>query len=97
MLAITENAATAIKGLAASRDLPEDGGIRIAPRDDGGVERLAALQVSLADSPADEDAIVEEYGAHVFLERNAASFLDDKVLDVRVENRRARFVIGQPD
>jgi iron-sulfur cluster assembly protein len=96
MLAITKNAVTAIKGLAASRELPESGGIRISARDDAELERSGSLDLSLAASPAEDDTVVDEHGARVFVERNAAAFLDDKVLDVRVKDTRARFVIADP-
>src|SRR3954452_1153297 len=63
MLAITKNAVTAIKGLAASRELPESGGIRISARDDAELERSGSLELSLAASPAEDDTIVDEHGA----------------------------------
>jgi Fe-S cluster assembly iron-binding protein IscA len=37
--------------------------------------------------------VIEEQGARVFLEREAASFLDDKVLDASVEQDQVAFTI----
>jgi iron-sulfur cluster assembly protein len=95
VLAITETAATAIKSLAASQELPDDGGVRIAAREGAEVEDPGALELSLAEGPAEDDAVVEEHGAHVFVEPHAASYLDDKLLDAYLEGNRARFVVGE--
>jgi iron-sulfur cluster assembly protein len=95
VLAITETAATAIKGLAAAQELPDEGGVRIAAREAAEVDGTGALRLSLADGPAEGDAVVEEHGAQVFLEPQAASYLDDKLLDAYIEGSQARFVLGE--
>lgn len=94
MLAITETAATAIKTLTDGRDLPDQGGLRIAAREDAAVQDPGGLELSLAESPSAQDAVVDEHGAHVFLAPRAAACLDDKVLDAVLEPGRARFVVG---
>jgi Fe-S cluster assembly iron-binding protein IscA len=44
--------------------------------------------------PAEDDEVIEEHGARVFLEPAAASLLDDKVLDANVEEDRVAFTIA---
>ena len=97
MLLISEGAAEAIKRIVSSATIPEEGGVRIAavPIDD----QSARLDLSVAESPDVGDTVIEEKGAHVFLDDSAASFLDDKVLDATVEGETVSFSIieRQPD
>jgi len=93
MLTITDRAAEAIKGIVASPEVPEGAGLRIVARPGGQPE--GALEVSIAALPAEEDKVVEESGAQVFLEPAAAEALDDKVLDAEVEGGEVRFAVGE--
>ncbi|WP_085910724.1 MULTISPECIES: adhesin [Pseudonocardia] len=78
MLAITENAAEAIKTLSTDAELPEDGGLRItAPDPEQG------LELALARTADAQDTVLRGEGITVFLEPTAAQMLDDKVLDVQ--------------
>jgi hypothetical protein len=45
--------------------------------------------------PAEDDQVVEESGAQVFLEPHAAEALDDKVLDAEIERGEVRFAVGE--
>jgi iron-sulfur cluster assembly protein len=38
--------------------------------------------------------VVEEHGAHVFLEPRAASYLDDKLLDANIDGQQVRFAVS---
>jgi Fe-S cluster assembly iron-binding protein IscA len=44
--------------------------------------------------PAEDDEVIEEQDARVFLEAEAASLLDDKVLDATVEEDKVAFTIA---
>ena len=91
MLAITENAAEAIQTIVASSpEVREKGGLRILARPEGEQEKL---ELTIAAIPAEDDEVVEEHGAHVFLDPEAASYLDDKVLDARVEGNQVGFAL----
>ena len=50
----------------------------------------AALQLSTATGPAENDQILEASGARLYLEPEAATYLEDKVLDAQVDQE------GQP-
>ncbi|HKS43542.1 MAG TPA: iron-sulfur cluster biosynthesis family protein [Amycolatopsis sp.] len=82
MLAMTDAAADAITALTAQEGKQETGGLRFevqAQQDSG-----AQLALSVADQPEAGDQVLgTEGGARVFLEPQAAQFLDDKVLDVQ--------------
>jgi iron-sulfur cluster assembly protein len=73
--------------------VPEGAGLRIATRRESPAE--AAFEVSVAPVPAEEDQVVEESGAQVFLEPHAAEALDDKVLDAEIEGGEVRFAVGE--
>jgi len=83
MLTLTPTAAEAVRGLVASSQMDDEGGVRIEP----GATTAAALQLTLVDGPEAADQAVEELGVHVFLEPTVAEFLDDKVLDAQIPSR----------
>jgi len=94
VLTITTDAATAIKGIVETADV-DGGGLRIfaEPQNDS----QASLEIALAPAPGPSDQVIDAEGATIYLEQNAADFLDDKQLDADVEGDQIRFsVIDQP-
>ena len=91
MLALTHDAAAVIRSIVEQADVPEEGGLRITaePLD----EQQAALELSVVEEPEALDEVVEQEGAHVFLEPVVAEALADKVLDAEVEAGGVRFTI----
>lgn len=84
MLMLTETAAEVVKAITSTPQAPEGTGLRIEssvpqPAD------AAALQLSTAVAPAEDDQIIESSGARVYLEPQAAAYLDDKVLDAQLD------------
>ncbi|MBK0868047.1 MAG: HesB/YadR/YfhF-family protein [Saccharopolyspora sp.] len=79
MLTISESAAEVIKVVLAGGESGESSGLRIAPVANASGE--GELQAAIASEPQADDEVVEESGARVFLEPQAASLLGDKVLD----------------
>jgi Fe-S cluster assembly iron-binding protein IscA len=53
----------------------------------------ANFQLSVVRLPAEDDEVIEAEGARVFLAPEAASLLDDKVLDADVAHDRVAFTI----
>ncbi|MBB5834526.1 Fe-S cluster assembly protein HesB [Kribbella italica] len=83
MLTLTENATLVIKSITGVDGAPEGAGVRISqenPTD-------PALAVTTTEAPKPGDQVVEESGARVFLEQNAANTLDDKILDAAVDDK----------
>ena len=90
MLTITDNAATAVKDLAGRSTGTDTGGLRIATTE---ADRTN-FEVSVTPVPEPDDQVVENSGAHVFLERTAAEVLADKQLDASIDPEGAvRFSI----
>jgi Fe-S cluster assembly iron-binding protein IscA len=91
VLAITESAAEAIQTIVSSSPkVSGEAGLRIATRPG---EEQEKLELTIAAIPAEDDEVVEEHGAHVFLDSEAASYLEDKVLDARVEGQQIGFEV----
>ena len=47
----------------------------------------------MAEAPLGEDQVVEEQGAQVFLEPEAADVLDDRLMDADMRDDRVRFLL----
>ena len=93
MLTLTPNAATAIRALVNGSDLPDAAGLRIADDPSG----AAALTLTLAAVPAEDDQVLDDGGARVFLAPQAATLLDDKTLDAGTDGEgRLQFGITEP-
>lgn len=84
MLTLTPNATNVIKSLTDVPDAPDNAGLRIAPREPAGTTN-DELDVSMAREPAGTDEVVENEGARVFVESNAAQMLDQMELDAQID------------
>ena len=91
MLVLTHDAAAVIRSIVEQADVPEQGGLRITAQPLG--DQQAALELAVAEEPDAMDEVVEQEGAHVFLEPVVAQALSDKVLDASVEDDGVRFTI----
>lgn len=80
MLTLTDNAATEIRHIVDDPQVPDGAGLRIAADPAAG-----GLSLRLATAPAEDDQVVDESGARVFLEPQAAQLLDDKSLDAMTD------------
>lgn len=90
MLVLTENAQAVVKGIADQ--VPEATGLRFT----GGEGADQSLEVAPATAAEPGDEVIEQEGATVFLDQDAAQLLGDKVLDARVdEEGRVEFGLGQ--
>ncbi len=81
MLALTDQAAAAIRDLTTQPDLPADTGVRIS----SGTESTASPQLNLALStgPAEGDTVLEADGARIYADPIAVEVLDGKTLDAQ--------------
>ena len=95
MLALTDSAVEAVKKIVSSSDKgSETSGLRMTA-EPGTQERF---RLSVVRLPAEDDEVIEEHGARVFVEAEAASLLDDKVLDASVDQNQVAFTIAdQPE
>jgi len=93
MLAVSEEAASAIGSILAAQDLPDEAGLRVSTDaiEADGEAPQTALRLEIAPAPAAGDQVLEE--APVFVESEAAELLDDKVLDAEVRGDQIQFSV----
>ena len=98
MLTLSTDATQAIEQILEDPEVPEGGGLRIAPADaaaDGDGPTEGTLALSVTTGPGEGDEIVQDQGARVFLDGDVAPLLDDKTLDVSVDGQALQFRIEQ--
>jgi len=87
MLVLTPTAVAAVNTLTV-----DQAGLRISA-DTTPLE--GGLQVEIAPGPAEDDQVITESGARIFLDPQAVPYLDDKVLDADVDDEgRVTFKLG---
>jgi Fe-S cluster assembly iron-binding protein IscA len=95
MLVLTEAAAQVVKSVTDTPEAPDGTGLRISQSatEPGSAN---ALELAAAAEPGNNDQVVEAAGARVFLDPQAAAYLDDKVLDAEVDpDGKVRFTLGR--
>jgi iron-sulfur cluster assembly protein len=93
MLTLTESAKEMVRDMVSAGDAPEGSGLRIAAAhdDEGG----PALSLELATEPAEGDQVLDEDGLLVFIEPEAATMLDDKILDAQRHDDHYHFRLDE--
>ncbi|MEU1684035.1 HesB/IscA family protein [Micromonospora sp. NPDC005707] len=81
MLTMTDNAVLVIRDLANQQDVAEEGGLRIAADTDAG-----SLSIELVEQPAQGDQVIDDQGARIFLDADAAELLDGTSVDATVDD-----------
>lgn len=82
MLTLTDNAVMVIRDLTAQQAVPQSAGLRIATD-----PTANALTLALVEEPVQGDQVMDNSGARLFLDSEAAQLLDDKALDVEVDEQ----------
>jgi Fe-S cluster assembly iron-binding protein IscA len=85
MLTLSESAVQAVDRLLRSPEIPDDAGLRIRPAGE------SQLTIEIASEPAPGDQVIEDGGARVFVDSEAAPMLDNAELDARMENDQVAF------
>jgi iron-sulfur cluster assembly protein len=85
VLTLTDSAVQVIRTVTSQPELSSQTGLRIATQSQP--EEPGTLALAVADGPQAGDEIVEEQGARVYLEPDAASILDDMTLDASVDEQ----------
>ncbi|MFG2051359.1 adhesin [Micromonospora sp. NPDC048935] len=81
MLTMTDNAVLVIRDLANQQDVAQDGGVRIAADTEAG-----SLSVELVPEPVQGDQVIDNQGARIFLDEDAAELLGDASVDATVDD-----------
>jgi len=93
VLAISEDAASAIRGIVGAPGIPDGAGLRITReevKDEGGAPRTD-LRLSVVAGPEEGDEVLDE--ERVFVDPGATELLDDKLLDADVVGDDVRFTL----
>jgi iron-sulfur cluster assembly protein len=91
LLALTDRAVEAVKGIVSSlEETSENGGLRMVTERAG---TQANVHLSVVALPAEDDAVIEDHGARLFLDPDAALLLDDKVLDATIDQGQIAFTL----
>lgn len=91
MLAISEDAAAAIRGIVESEGVPEGAGLRITREDttDESGNARTDIRLSVVAAPQEGDEVLE--AERVFVDPAAADLLDDRLLDADYVGDDVRF------
>ncbi|ATL70494.1 hypothetical protein IU500_07795 [Nocardia terpenica] len=93
MLMLTPDAIEAVRTITSAEGTPTEAGLRIST-DDG----AETLQLAVASAPAEQDQVLTAEGSRIFLDEQAAAFLDDKILDTGLDaDGQGTFVLAQQD
>jgi len=90
VLTLTDRAADTIRALTSQPGVPPDAGLRMSMQgsDDG---RLALT----LEGRHPDDAVIEDAGARVYVQQDAASVVEDRQLDAQLDDEgRASFVLS---
>lgn len=93
MLTLTSSAAEAVKTLTNAPELPDDSGLRITVKTSG--EDRVGLDLTMVEHPSEGDQVIEEAGARVFVDPEAAVHLDYRTLDATVVGNKVQFTISE--
>jgi iron-sulfur cluster assembly protein len=96
VLTLTPTAAEVVRTLVEQSPAPESGGLRIAASTDDAGDSVE-LELALVEEPEALDETVEQEGATVYLDPEAAELLDDKLLDAQVAEDHVTFVLREDD
>lgn len=90
MLALTPEAVVAITAILEANAMPDGSGLRISaePAEEEGA---TSFGLSLEEAPWAGDSVVEEGGARVFLDPEAALLLDASLLSVQEHGEHLHF------
>lgn len=91
MLTLTERAAATIRSLTSQPGIPAETGLRMSVQDSS----AGTLALSL-EGKQPGDAVIEDAGAKVFVEQDAADIVGDSELDAELDEQgHASFMLAQ--
>jgi len=89
MLTLSESAVEAVDNLLQGPEVPDEAGLRI----DTAGESQFSLEIAIEPAPGDQ--VIEERGARVFVDPEAAPMLDNAELDARRDGDQVAFGLTQ--
>jgi len=94
MITLTSVASDAIRELVDSAELPDTGGLRLDMNDATLNSAPPSLALTLVETPATGDEVIDQGGIHVYVSKQAAPLLDGKEIDARNEPAGVTFLVN---
>lgn len=85
MLTLTPSAIEVVNSMAEASGNADSAGLRIAHTAEEA--EVQGLEVEFVPAPTDDDQVLNQGGARVYLESKAATYLEDKVLDGELDDQ----------
>jgi iron-sulfur cluster assembly protein len=97
MLVLTPEAIRAVLEFVVAQDAGTDAGLRISPGPHSAVDRT--WDYSVVHEPVEGDLVIEDGGARVFVDPDAAKQLEHAMLDAHVDEQtlETRFIVRMHD
>ena len=94
MITLTPEATDAIRELVDNAELPDTGGLRLDMNDATLNSAPPSLALTLVETPATGDEVIDQGGIHVYVSKQAAPLLDGKEIDARSEPAGVTFLVN---
>lgn len=94
MITLTTEATDVIREMVGNAELPDTGGLRLDMSDGTLNSAPPSLALTLVETPATGDEVIDEGDVHVYVSREAAPLLDGKELDARTEPGGVTFLVN---
>ena len=94
MITLTPEATDAIRELVDNAELPDTGGLRLDMNDATLNSAPPSLALTLVETPATGDELIDQGGIHVYVSKQAAPLLDGKEIDARNEPAGVTFLVN---
>ena len=94
MITLTTEATDVIREMVGNAELPDTGGLRLDMSDGTLNSAPPSLALTLVETPATGDEVIDEGDVHVYVSRAAAPLLDGKELDARTEPGGVTFLVN---
>ncbi|HET7170416.1 MAG TPA: iron-sulfur cluster biosynthesis family protein [Gaiellales bacterium] len=95
MITLTTEATDAIRELVDNAELPDTGGLRLDMNDATMNSAPPSLALTLVETPATGDEVIDQDDVHVYVSRQAAPLLDGKEIDARNEPGGVTFLVNE--
>ena len=95
MITLTPEATDAIRELVDNAELPDTGGLRLDMNDATLNSAPPSLALTLVETPATGDEVIDQGGIHVYVSKQAAPLLDGKEIDARSEPGGVTFLVNE--
>jgi len=94
MITLTTEATDAIRELVDTAELPDTGGLRLDMSDGTLNSAPPSLALTLVETPATGDEVIDQGDVHLYVSRDAAPLLDGKEIDARSEAGGVTFLVN---